>query len=138
MLTNRRYSELKQIKTYEERYEYLRVGGKVGETTFGFDRYLNQSFYKSVEWIRARREVIIRDNGCDMGLEGFDISGSIIVHHMNAISPEDLEHFNPDILNPEYLICVSVLTHKAIHFGDPNLLAKPYVERRPNDTCPWK
>lgn len=138
MLTNRRYSELKLLKTFEERFDYLRVGGKVGESTFGFDRYLNQSFYKSTEWIRARRQVIIRDNGCDMGVDGFDIKGPIVIHHMNQISPEDIEHFNPDILNPEYLICVSTQTHKAIHFGDANLLSKAFVPRSKYDTCPWK
>ena len=138
MLTNRRYSELKNIKTYAERFDYLRAGGKVGDSTFGFERYLNQSFYKSTEWIRARRQVIIRDNGCDMGVEGYDISGPIVIHHMNPITPEDLEHFNPDILNPEYLVCVSVQTHKAIHYGDSSLLPKTYTPRTPNDTCPWK
>lgn len=138
MLTNRRYSELKQLKTFDERFDYLRVGGKVGESTFGFDRYLNQAFYKSTEWIRVRRQVIIRDNGCDLGLEGYDIGGPIVIHHMNAITPEDLETFNPDVLNPEFLICVSTQTHKAIHYGDPKLLPKTYVERSPHDTCPWK
>ncbi len=138
MLTNRRYSELKQLKTFDERFDYLRVGGKVGESTFGFDRYLNQAFYKSTEWIRVRRQVIIRDNGCDLGLDGYDIGGPIVIHHMNAITPEDLETFNPDVLNPEFLICVSTQTHKAIHYGDPKLLPKTYVERSPHDTCPWK
>ena len=138
MLTNRRYSELKQLKTFDERFDYLRVGGKVGESTFGFDRYLNQAFYQSTEWIRVRRQVIIRDNGCDLGLDGYDIGGPIVIHHMNAITPEDLETFNPDVLNPEFLICVSTQTHKAIHYGDPKLLPKTYVERSPHDTCPWK
>ena len=138
MNTIRRYSELIKIPTFEERFEYLRVGGLIGRDTFGFDRYLNQAFYKSKEWGTVRRDVIIRDNGCDMAFAGHEIYGMIIVHHMNAITPEDVVDRNPDILNPEFLICLSEMTHKAIHYGDKDLLPRPLIERRPNDTCPWK
>lgn len=135
----RRYSELRRLKTFEERFNYLKLGGEVGSTTFGFDRYLNQAFYTSPEWKRVRREVIIRDNGCDLGVDGYDIPRRILIHHMNPISEDDIIHRNVDILDPEYLICVSHDTHNAIHYGDENLIKdKQLVERSPNDTCPWK
>lgn len=134
----RTYRELGRLKTFDERFEYLKLNGFVGEETFGYDRYLNQMLYKSPEWRSLRRDIIIRDNGCDLGLEGYDIQGMIIVHHMNPISVDDLKDFSSDVINPEYLICVSSLTHKAIHYGDKDLLPQLPIERRPGDTCPWK
>lgn len=132
------YSELKRFQTFEERFEYVKLGGTVGESTFGFDRYLNQALYTSGKWRSLRNKVIIRDNGCDLGVDGHDIGKYIIVHHMNPITIEDLDERNEDIFNPEFLICVSRNTHNAIHFGDESLLPKGPVERRPYDTCPWK
>lgn len=134
----RTYRELSRLKTFDERFEYLKLNGFVGEETFGYDRYLNQLLYKSSEWRSLRRDIIIRDNGCDLGLEGYDIQGMIIVHHMNPISVDDLKTFSGDVVNPEYLICVSSLTHKAIHYSDKSLIPQMPVERRPGDTCPWK
>ena len=132
------YSELIQIPTFEERYEYLRIGGRVGEETFGFDRYLNQVFYKSDEWLSIRDFVIIRDNGCDLAMEDRPIHGRIIVHHMNPISKEDILHNSKYLLDPEYLICTIKNTHDAIHYGDKNLLVTLPIERYKNDTCPWR
>ncbi len=133
------YSELIRLKTFKERFEYLRLGGIVGESTFGFDRYLNQQLYTSTFWKKKiRNEIIIRDNGCDLGLEGYDIHDKIIVHHMNPLSIEDVLNVPDEIFNPEFLICVSQRTHNAIHYGDENLLPKGPIERKPNDTCPWK
>nr|DAF86186.1 MAG TPA: HNH endonuclease bacteriophage, HNH Endonuclease, DNA.52A [Siphoviridae sp. ctuk37] len=135
----RTFSELSRIESFEDRYEYLRLNQDPGDQTFGFERYLNQSFYHSTEWRQARQKVILRDDACDLGVPGHDIYGKILVHHMNPIRPEDLEgEFNPDILDPEYLICVRHDTHNAIHFGDASLLPKPLVERTPNDTIPWR
>ena len=134
----RTYSKLIELPTFEERYRYLRIGGKVGEETFGFERYLNQEFYKSDEWKSVRRQVIIRDNGCDLGMEDREIYGRIIVHHMNPITSDDLIQRSDFLLNPEYLICTIKATHDAIHYGDESLLLKPPVERTKNDTCPWK
>lgn len=133
----RRYSELCRLKTFEERFDYLKLQGIVGESTFGFDRYLNQHLYRSSEWKKIRNEVIVRDDGCDMGLADYP-ANRIIVHHMNPLSVEDLENRSDLIFNPEFLICVSFKTHNAIHFGDETLLAKPPVERKPGDTCPWR
>lgn len=134
----RRYSELKRLKTFEERYEYLRIGGLIGESTFGFERFLNQQFYTSQRWRLLRNEIIIRDNGCDLGIEGRDIHDKIIIHHMNPITKDQMMDPDESVFNPEYLICVSHSTHNAIHYGDASLLQKEYVPRRPNDTCPWK
>lgn len=134
----RRYSELILLPTFLERFEYLSLSGKVGEETFGFDRYLNQLFYRSKRWRSIRNEIIVRDNGCDLGIEGLDISDKIIVHHMNPVSLEELEFDNESLYNPDFLICVSHQTHNAIHYGDANLLPKGPIERKPNDTCPWK
>lgn len=131
------YSELSKLNTFEERFNYLRLKGAVGADTFGFDRYLNQRFYRSPEWKTARRDVIIRDNGCDLGLEGYELYNGIYVHHMNPISPNDLIHGETWIYDPEYLICVSFNTHQAIHYGNISLLPKLPVERTINDTCPW-
>lgn len=134
----RTYSELVRLETFKDRYEYLRLGGQVGEETFGFDRYLNQIFYQSQEWKRIRDRVIIRDNGCDLGIEDHEIRGKIIIHHMNPISIDDIKTSSDFLLNPEYLICVTHTTHNAIHYGDENLLGMNLIERRKNDTCPWR
>lgn len=134
----RTYSELCKIETFEDRFEYLRLGGAVGQETFGFERYLNQVFYKSREWRSLRDQVILRDNGCDLGVEGYDIVGRIYVHHMNPITPEDICNRSPFLLDPEFLICTTHNTHEAITFGDANLLIKPPIERTRYDTCPWK
>lgn len=134
----RTYSELSQLRTFKERYEYLRLGGTVGEDTFGFDRYLNQIFYNSEEWKAIRREVIIRDNGCDLGLDGYEIHGKILIHHMNPIRSEDIIKRSEILLNPEYLITTVLSTHNAIHYGDAGLLPVLPQERSRNDTCPWK
>ena len=134
----RRYSELIKLPTFEERFEYLKLGGTVGEATFGFDRYLNQDFYRSKEWKRIRDEVIIRDNGCNLGAEGYDICGRIYIHHMNPLSVKDLAD-NIDIaLDPEYLISTTHNTHNAIHYGDSNLLMLGPIERAAHDTSPWR
>jgi len=134
----RTYDELSRLATFFERYRYLRLGDKVGAETFGFDRWMNQIFYTSQEWRSLRNKIIIRDNGCDLGLEGYDIYGKIFIHHMNPVRKEDIANASDFLLNPNYLICVSFDTHQAIHYGDENLLAKPLVERKPNDTCPWR
>lgn len=135
----RTYSELITLQKFEERYEYLKLNGVVGEETFGFNRYLNQEFYqRDKEWLRIRDYVIIRDQGCDLGIEGREIRGKIIVHHMNPITKDDLLKRTEFLLNPEYLICTLKSTHDAIHYGDENLLMKGPVERKANDTCPWR
>lgn len=132
------YYELSKLKTFEERFEYLKLNGAVGSDTFGWDRYLNQILYKSSEWRSIRNMIIVRDNGCDLGIAGHEIFGNIIIHHMNPIRVEDITNRNPDILNPEYLICVSHSTHNAIHYGDGNQLYSGLIERTVNDTCPWR
>ena len=132
------YSELLTLPTFEERYNYLKLNGRVGESTFGYDRYLNQILYTSKEWRRFRDEIIIRDNGCDMACEGFDFSGRATVHHINPITVEDVINRHPKVFDPENVITVSDNTHKAIHYGDENLLIKAPVVRTKNDTCPWK
>lgn len=134
----RSYTELSQISDYEARYRYLKLRGRVGDETFGFDRIFNQMFYRSGEWQRVRRDIIVRDCGCDMGVSGHEIGGRIVIHHMNPIGINDIRNSTEYLLNPEYLICVSENTHKAIHYGDENLIDRPLIERRPNDTCPWK
>lgn len=140
----RTYSELIKLPTFEERYKYLRLGGSVGKETFGFDRYLNQKFYKSDEWLALRDYVIVRDTGyndyCqDLGMpEGHDIHGIILVHHMNPISKEDIVRRSKFLLDPEYLICTIKNTHDAIHYGDGSLLITAPIERAPYDTCPWR
>ena len=134
----RTYSELILLPSFEERFEYLRLDGRVGEDTFGFDRYLNQLFYRSYEWRKIRDHVIVRDNACDLAIEGYDIYGKILIHHMNPITARDIEHRTELLLNPEYLICVTHDTHNAIHYGDENLLIKTPIARTKNDTCPWK
>lgn len=134
----RTYKELIEFKTFKERFDYLKLNGMVGNDTFGFDRWLNQRFYKSAEWKHIRNFVILRDNGCDLGLAGNDISGKILIHHMNPISIDDIENRSDILLDPEYLICVSHNTHNAIHYGDSDLLLKVPLQRTKNDTCPWK
>ena len=135
----RTYSELSKHKTFRERYEYLKLDGTVGEETFGFDRYINQMFYKSEEWKRIRNYVITRDNGCDLGISDRKIVDSVIlVHHMNPITKEDIINKNEILLDPEYLITTIKPTHDAIHYGDESLLAEDLVIRSKNDTCPWK
>lgn len=134
----RSYSELKKFKTFEERFEYLRLDGKIGQDTFGFDRIFNQMFYKSREWKTVRNEVIVRDNGCDLGVEGYEIYGKILIHHMNPISLDDIRNSSDFLMNPEYLISTTLLTHNAIHYGDESLIIKAPIERTKNDTCPWK
>lgn len=135
----RTYSELKDIPTFEERYKYLKLSGTVGLDTFGFDRYLNQAFYKSPEYRKIRQEVILRDNGCDLGLDGYEIFGKILVHHMNPITKRDILDRSDYALNPEYLICVSHNTHNAIHYGDESLLQLNIpIVRKPNDQAPWR
>lgn len=135
----RSYTELSRLKTFEERFNYLQLSGKVGQDTFGFDRIFNQKFYKSREWKRIRDHVIFRDNGCDLGIDGHEINGQrIIIHHMNPISLEDIEEQSAILLNPEYLITTIHNTHQAIHYGDVNLLIRAPIERTKNDTCPWR
>lgn len=133
----RSYSELITFNTFKERYEYLQLRASVGEVTFGFDRWMNQQFYRSVEWKRARNQVISRDLGLDLGVEGYEIFTRAIIHHMNPIRIEDLDEGDPDIINPEFLITTTHDTHNAIHYGDESLLAKPFEERRPGDTRLW-
>lgn len=134
----RRYSELMRLKTFEERYEYLKLGGQVGLETFGFDRYLNQILYQTEIWKQVRRNVLVRDEGFDLGDPERPIGGRIIVHHMNPITLEDIRSGNEKAFDPEFLICCSHLTHNAIHYGDSGLLPKDPIERKPWDTCPWK
>ena len=133
------YSELVTFPTFEERFKYLQLSdGYVGEDTFGYDRYLNQQFYKTREWRNLRDSLIVRDNGCDLGVDGYEIYGRIIIHHLNPISKNDILYRTDFLTNPEYLICTTHNTHNAIHYGDENLLAKGPVERTANDTCPWR
>ena len=134
----RTYSELSRLQTFDERFDYLQLNGVVGKDTFGFDRYFNQLFYRSKEWKHIRNIVIIRDNGCDLGCEGHDIYDKILIHHMNPISIEDINNSSDILLNPEFLICTSQLTHNAIHYGDKSQLIKEPLIRTPGDTCPWK
>lgn len=135
----RTYSELIKLPTFEERYRYLRLNGRVGADTFGFDRYINQVLYqRDPRWKSARDKVIIRDNGCDLGIDGREIYGRIFVHHMNPITIEDIENESEFLFNPEYLITTMHSTHNAIHYGDESLLILAPIERTKNDTCPWK
>lgn len=145
----RTYSELSRLPTFEERFKYLKLNGSIGKETFGFDRIFNQQFYKSKEWLRVRDQIIIRDNGCDLGVPGHEIAEwkdengiwrtePIYIHHMNPISLEDIQYLTEYLLDPEYLILTVFDTHNAIHYGDSDLLAKALIERRRNDTCPWR
>lgn len=145
------YSDLSKLKTYDERFKYLKLNGSVGAETFGLERYLNQFFYSSSEWKSIRDQVIIRDNACDLGVPGYEITGyfdpatgkyhkpEIYIHHMNSITMEDIENRTRNLLDPEFMICVTFNTHNAIHYGSNVYLdSRKVIERRPNDTCPWK
>lgn len=134
----RTYSELIKLPTFKERFEYLSLKGCVGKETFGWERYVNQAFYRSKEWKDVRNFVIVRDCGCDLGIPGREIPDRILIHHMNPILPKDIVLSNDFILDPEYLICTTHNTHEAIHYGSEDLLISEPVERAPNDTCPWK
>lgn len=133
----RSYRELRRISDFRDRFKYLALHGEVGRETFGFDRYLNQQFYKSSEWLKARNDVIVRDNGCDLGIESYPIVGKILVHHINPLTPDDIIHGTDYLFDPDNLICCTIRTHNAIHFGDENLLPKPFVERQRGDTKLW-
>lgn len=134
----RTYSELIALPSFEERYRYLKLDGSVGKETFGFDRYLNQDFYRSKEWKHIRDKIIVRDFGCDLGIRDREIPARIYIHHMNPISVKDITNATEFLLNPDYLICTSHSTHNAIHYGDESLLVIAPVERRKNDMCPWR
>lgn len=136
-MRDRTYSELRRIDAFEERYRYLALHGVVGDTTFGFDRYLNQAFYRSTQWRRMRDQIIVRDNGCDLGDPDHPIYGRVIIHHMNPITVNEVVNGEERILDPEFLICVSHKTHMAIHYGDESLLPQEFIERRPGDTTLW-
>lgn len=133
----RRYSELRRLDTFDDRFDYLSLKGVVGQSTFGFDRWLNQQFYKSRDWQNSREIVILRDNGCDLGIPGYEIFADLMVHHMNPLSIDDIQHGEEWILDPEYLITVSLNTHNAIHYGDKSLLPRGPITREPGDTRLW-
>lgn len=133
----RTYRELSRLSTFEERFNYLKLSGSVAEPTFGSNRYLNQMLYHSKEWQKARQEVLIRDDGCDLGIEGYLIAYKPIVHHMNPVTLEQIEERDPCLYDPELLICTSPLTHDAIHFGNDSMLPKTVITRKPNDTLLW-
>ena len=132
------YSELILLPTFEERFKYLQLNGRVGDDTFGFDRYINQKFYRSAEWKRIRDYIIIRDNGCDLAVDGYEIHGRILIHHMNPITISDIKFSTEYLMNPDYLICVTHNTHNAIHYGDEKQIITGPIVRTKNDTCPWK
>lgn len=134
----RTYSELILLPTFEERFKYLQLNGRVSDDTFGFDRYINQKFYRSAEWKRIRDYIIIRDNGCDLALDGYEIHGRILIHHMNPITISDIKFSTEYLMNPDYLICVTHNTHNAIHYGDEKQIITGPIVRTKNDTCPWK
>lgn len=138
-MTNRirTYSELRSIKTFEDRFKYLALHGDVGRSTFGFDRYINQQFYTSSEWRHIRHTVIVRDNGCDLGVDGYEIHSRLVIHHMNPIRVSDISDGDGSILDPEFLITTTHQTHNAIHYGDEQLLPRQLTERRPGDTKLW-
>ena len=136
-MTTRTYSELARIDDFEDRFRYLMLRGGVGETTFGFDRHINQLFYRSAEWKRVRQHVIARDLGCDLGVEGYDIHDRILIHHLNPMRVDDIVHGDDSILDPEFLISTTHNTHNAIHYGDESLLSQPFVERSFGDTRLW-
>jgi hypothetical protein len=133
----RTFTELIQYKTFEERFEYLKIGGDVGRSTFGFDRYLNQKFYSSWEWKRIRQQVILRDNGCDLGVSGYEIHSELLIHHINPMSIDDIKHGEEWILDWNYLVTTTKATHNAIHYGSDLIMPKVVMERSPNDTKLW-
>lgn len=133
----RTYSELRMLDSFKDRFDYLRLDGQVGTSTFGFDRYINQAFYRSAQWKHIRNAIIVRDEGCDLGVEGYEIYDKILIHHMNPMTSDQLQEGDADVLNPDYLISVSLRTHNAIHFGDESQLAHGPIERRPGDTSSW-
>lgn len=134
----RTFNELQKLKTFDDRYKYLKLSGVVGESTFGYDRYLNQMLYTSRRWRESRDIVIIRDEGCDLGIPDYRIYDKIYVHHMNPLTIEDIEDESDLVFDPQYLICTTHNTHNAIHYGDASKLPQPIIERKPNDMCPWK
>ena len=134
----RTYSELITIPTFEERFEYLQLKGSVGKDTFGYDRYLNQVLYHSPEWKRLRNQIIIRDAGCDLACDGYDVYGKVLIHHLNPITVEDVLARSRKVFDPDNLVCVSHNTHNAIHYGDVDLLVTGPIIRTKNDTCPWR
>lgn len=134
----RTYSELILLPTFEERFKYLQLNSRVGDNTFGFDRYINQKFYRSAEWKRIRDYIIIRDNGCDLAVDGYEIHGRILIHHINPITISDIKFSTEYLMNPDYLICVTHNTHNAIHYGDEKQIITGPIVRTKNDTCPWK
>ena len=138
LMSIKTYTELSQLNSFEDRYRYLRLGGSVGIDTFGFDRYLNQIFYRSDKWKHIRDKIILRDNGCDLGVEGYEIHGRIFIHHMNPITINDIEQESEFLLDPEFLISTTHNTHNAIHYGNEDLLIKVPLERTKFDTCPWR
>lgn len=138
MTSIKTYCELRRFDTFEDRFDYLNLVGVVGQSTFGFERHLNQKFYRSAQWRNIRDHVIARDNGMDLGIDGYEIYDRPIIHHMNPMTSQDLIHGNQDVLDPEFLITVTHNTHNAIHYGDRSLLPQPLLERRPNDTIPWR
>lgn len=137
-MKKRYFSELMRLDTFEERYNYLKLVGEVGNPTFGYNRYFNQRFYHSSEWRNVRNEVILRDNGCDLGVPDYEIHGRIYIHHINPITLQDIETLSDNLLNPDNLICVTFDTHNAIHYGDERTLPKVPLQRTPGDTCPWR
>lgn len=138
MKSIRSYSEMIRFRTFEERFNYLKLEGRVGEETFGYDRYINQMLYKSSRWLKLKNEIIIRDNGCDLGIEGREIHGPVTIHHINPITVEDILNENPMVFDPDNLVCVSHMTHNAIHYSDENILIRDPIVRSEHDTCPWK
>lgn len=137
-MIDKNYSSMTRLSTFVERYRYLKIDGHVGDETFGYDRYLNQILYRSPEWKRFRREIIVRDNGCDLACDGYEIIGKVLIHHIDPITVKDIELRSSKIFDPENVISVSLNTHNAIHYGDENLLITEPLVRVPNDTCPWK
>lgn len=138
MKTIKTYSELITLQTFEDRFNYLQLRGEVGKSTFGYNRYLNQILYNSPEWRHFRNEIIIRDNGCDLACDGYEIYGRALIHHINPITVEDIVNHNPMVFDPENVITTVHSTHNAIHYGDESLLPKSPIERKQNDTCPWR
>lgn len=137
-MMNLTYSEMKVFDSFLDRFRYLKLNGSIGYETFGFNRYLNQRFYKSAQWRRFRNEIILRDNGCDLAHPDFSIGGIILIHHLNPIAKEDIISHADSLMDPENVVCVSLNTHNAIHYGDESLLITAPIIRRPNDTCPWR